>query len=565
MSVSNVKTVIKRFLSSKEPEVLCVRGRWGTGKTHTWKSIVTELRNDSQSIALNEYAYVSLFGINSIAELKTQILQSTVVRSQIGEPPDLSTFEKFLQSAESGVKKGLIKTVVGALGSRGEALVSTMHFLIHRTIICIDDIERKGKNLSEEDILGLVNFFKTERDCKIVLLVNEESLPDRQKFEKHLEKVVDISLKFDPSPLEIAYIAIPQENNDTFAVMVRESAEKLRITNVRVIRKILNLAQTIRPLLEKYSSSVSTHALKSLTLLGWSHLEPDYAPPLAFLERSNGPKQENTEGNLEWRDLLLSYGWVGFDRFDSLLLEGIKRGYFLQQEIDEQASYLHKLGERDLILKDLQRLNRDVLYLFKKPVEEILDEIWAVYTGSVSLISLYHMSEIEKTFRKFSDPRCDEIIAIYIKQNAGISENLRMSELFLYEDEPSEQLVKAIEQAANEKQSELRPKEIFVSLRNSFPSTDILAQAAALPLEEYVNAIRTFDTTELSDLFSGFRRFLSSSVDVDLTEAMITKAATALQVIERDGGSNAIRARQPGFIQWLEQKEAASAARDISE
>jgi tRNA A37 threonylcarbamoyladenosine biosynthesis protein TsaE len=31
---------LERFLESKEPEVICIRGRWGVGKTHAWNEAI---------------------------------------------------------------------------------------------------------------------------------------------------------------------------------------------------------------------------------------------------------------------------------------------------------------------------------------------------------------------------------------------------------------------------------------------------------------------------------------------------------------------------------------------
>jgi hypothetical protein len=36
MSATLVEKEIERFLASPEPEVLCLRGKWGVGKTYSW-------------------------------------------------------------------------------------------------------------------------------------------------------------------------------------------------------------------------------------------------------------------------------------------------------------------------------------------------------------------------------------------------------------------------------------------------------------------------------------------------------------------------------------------------
>ncbi|MFZ1006053.1 MAG: hypothetical protein WAN65_04405, partial [Candidatus Sulfotelmatobacter sp.] len=63
MSTQLLENEIRRFLSTGEPEVVCVSGRWGAGKTYAWNRYLEEARSQSQ-IALRRYSYVSLFGFN---------------------------------------------------------------------------------------------------------------------------------------------------------------------------------------------------------------------------------------------------------------------------------------------------------------------------------------------------------------------------------------------------------------------------------------------------------------------------------------------------------------------
>ena len=53
---------IIRFLKDPTPEVLCIRGKWGVGKTYTWESLLKEVGKD---VALQSYSYVSLFGLDT--------------------------------------------------------------------------------------------------------------------------------------------------------------------------------------------------------------------------------------------------------------------------------------------------------------------------------------------------------------------------------------------------------------------------------------------------------------------------------------------------------------------
>jgi hypothetical protein len=61
-STKLLRQQIERFLASNEPEVLSIRGKWGAGKTYAWNRFLLHARDDD-AIALKNYAYVSLFGV----------------------------------------------------------------------------------------------------------------------------------------------------------------------------------------------------------------------------------------------------------------------------------------------------------------------------------------------------------------------------------------------------------------------------------------------------------------------------------------------------------------------
>ena len=91
MSAAVVKTVARRFLNSETPEVLAIKGAWGVGKTFAWNQLLLQNKNNCK---LPSYCYVSLFGISSIAELRTAIFAKTTAVSSLGEHWDSRTTNK---------------------------------------------------------------------------------------------------------------------------------------------------------------------------------------------------------------------------------------------------------------------------------------------------------------------------------------------------------------------------------------------------------------------------------------------------------------------------------------
>ena len=78
MSTELIEREIQRFLASEEPEVACISGRWGVGKTYAWNRYLRDALA-AKKVALSHYAYVSLFGVNSLDELKFSIFENSAL------------------------------------------------------------------------------------------------------------------------------------------------------------------------------------------------------------------------------------------------------------------------------------------------------------------------------------------------------------------------------------------------------------------------------------------------------------------------------------------------------
>lgn len=63
MSRKAIANEIEKFLRSSDPEILCIQGLWGTGKTYAWNLHFKDAI-DHHVVALKRYAYCSLFGVN---------------------------------------------------------------------------------------------------------------------------------------------------------------------------------------------------------------------------------------------------------------------------------------------------------------------------------------------------------------------------------------------------------------------------------------------------------------------------------------------------------------------
>jgi hypothetical protein len=115
-------------------------------------------------------------------------------------------------------------------------------------------------------MLGLISFLKEERNCKVTLILNDEELSeDKVKFDKNLEKVVDVSLVYEPTSSEVLAIAIPDKDTDANSRLIAERCGALGISNIRVIKRVRRFVEQLAPMVKDFDPGVFYVALASLS------------------------------------------------------------------------------------------------------------------------------------------------------------------------------------------------------------------------------------------------------------------------------------------------------------
>ena len=224
------------------------------GKTYAWRDYLKKAQEGS-NIALKRYSYVSLFGINSLDDLKYSVFANSIDMVSVGTEPSFETIkENILATAKAGGKWLLpffqqlpwIKNQVG--------VVSSLWFhWVKDTIVCIDDIEWRGDKLSIRDVLGLVSYLKEQKGCKLVLIMNDEKLEEENtNFRLYFDKVIDVYLKFSPTAEESVRIALPSDSK--IDKLLAACCMALGISDIRLIKKIERLVRLIEPILAPYTT-----------------------------------------------------------------------------------------------------------------------------------------------------------------------------------------------------------------------------------------------------------------------------------------------------------------------
>jgi hypothetical protein len=180
-SIRHVENVLTNFLAAREPGVLAIKGAWGVGKTYLWNRYLT---GDPKVTGCQAYAYVSLFGITSIPELRRAIFTKL---SPLGETKKgLRWWGRTLGG--KAARHIDVKIPILDVGLKNTELWAEAieEHALRNILVCLDDLERKDDAVSTSALLGFIASLRDERGCKVVLLYNEEQA---QNIEGHSRRI----------------------------------------------------------------------------------------------------------------------------------------------------------------------------------------------------------------------------------------------------------------------------------------------------------------------------------------------------------------------------------------
>lgn len=569
MSTQQVRDEISKFLASPIPEVLCIRGKWGTGKTFSWNAALAANKSD---IALKSYAYVSLFGLNTIDDVKQAIFHGTVAKDRIGEAFSFEDVKKGWESGKKYLKEGgsLLTKLLGEGYQVVGVAVASM--LIRNQIICVDDLERKGQGLRSADVLGYVSQLKEERNCKIVLLLNDEQLEDREQFQGYLEKVVDLNLLYAPTSLESVDIALKDINGGTKALksLVHERATKLGIDNIRVIRKIYRLVGLIEPMLRDFDPEVLNSVGSSLVLFGWAHYQPELAPSIEFLkDKQSFFAQDRNQKNpdpqkTEWRDLLEQYGYRYPEPFDLVLMQGVANGYFQQESVNKHAQELNERTASQRAHAELHEAWRAYNGSFANTAEEVMKPLRECFLRNAHFYSLNDMNSIINLARALGFGEMEkEILDKYVELNKDIPGAFDLGGLYLTRMEDLSEDVKQVLLAAGRRQiPEYDVDEMFMRLAKDGFNAEINDKLAVLPVEEYIRVFKAYEGEKFDNIINGVRQWLNLLNPTDSINTIMDKSALAFIEIGKESAINEYRVRRWGLVERYEARRTSGVAAD---
>lgn len=442
MTIQVANNQIKKFLNSSANEVIAIKGKWGTGKTFLWNKMLQEA-NDLNEIALTHYSYVSAFGLNCIDTLRDKIFENQISRELIGKAFSLDTFLNNVGSTLGHLIKKTGKSII-KVGSEAlnkkvfdskDALPvsnSLLYMCVTNSIICIDDLERKGKKITQNEILGLVSDLKYQKNCKVILIFNDAAFTteDRKCYEELREKVIDKEVYFNPTSKECTDILYKGVDIDKNKKIIAELCNKLGISNIRILFTIDKLANDLLPILENYPNEIIQQALSALVLHCYCYYSKDKSLPsfeqlrtLTYAQTYLSKEEEKSQE--KWVSMLQEYGYASTDDFDFIISDGVQNGYFDEASLLEQARIMSEkitASKSHDSFYDAWRLFHDS---FKDNELDVINALHDSFKENYKYLSLNDLNSTVLVLKALNQGgKADSLINLYLEDKKSDSEHL---------------------------------------------------------------------------------------------------------------------------------------------
>lgn len=238
-----------------------------------------------------------------------------------------------------------------------------------------------------------------------------------------MEKVVDTTLTFEPTPSESARIAL-RENDKTSRILAIKCIA-LGVTNIRIIKKIERAVRNVESILkQEFRGGVREQAISSLTLFSWTIHAPAAAPSWAFLRSKRGgmftglmKDSDVPEEEKAWHALLNSYNFVGVDEFDLALYDGLRVGFFDDNTIRGEAKKLNTKLKTNKKAGSFHKAWEGYHNSFNNDEAEVLDSIYNSFKRNLETIDVVNLSGTISIFKELGRAdQADEMLSLYLEK-----------------------------------------------------------------------------------------------------------------------------------------------------
>lgn len=394
MNVSEQEKRLKNLLehnikNEKVGTAIAITGPWGVGKTFFWKKFLKVIThkeiNDKKSFYYEasrfnyestfdcrKYAYISLFGIENLSDLKNTICTKLSLNPHAKSDSNRFEFLQFFKNIVSQFRD--MKVSQYGVSASARILESLLFLQVNDAIICFDDFERMSSKLDINDVMGLANYLKLEKNCQIILILAEDKAEDdnKQKYAEYKEKLVDETLIINSVEPLIRAKSIEVGIDEPLIELMIEFAETLDVHNFRFFQKVIKLYQKFRKELpEEVSDStkeiILIRILQGYLIQDFRQLKYGWGDCQYFAEQ----KRENwSDRKKQTYDSVQKVSY-SFNREDEWLIEFKK---WFEQRDNINFKELSKLVNSELISEENQNIKSKLWRIFEKRHDLKLEE-----------------------------------------------------------------------------------------------------------------------------------------------------------------------------------------------
>ena len=407
-----------------------IKGEWGIGKTYFLRK---------KYLCDTKHIYVSLFGLNSIEEVKIEIYSKlnrvlNFIKKGVNRIKDLSINFPFASISIPYLENDIEKAI--------EKKCKREKF-----IIVIDDLERKSSNIKMEAILGIIESISNIKNSLIIVVANENKITEKEKSiylnfsEKVIQKIYNVH-RYSYTALDkilknsIHAIDIDKELKEIISSATLKIFNSDYVNNLRTLEKGLNFVKLLIKHINFSELGLTNKQIFELITISLAIVIED-------IEKKYSNKELKQKESLDKVDILESV----LREYKNELSRNIMKKYLKENEL---FSYKYTLIEfiiniyydldlnesfqkinnwyKDLYLIKTKKEDIDNFYLGEDELRQRIEEFYSKYVLEKNdiidvnnwlqkLNELYYYAEIIEAEDKFKYEEINEAIDKYLEKS----------------------------------------------------------------------------------------------------------------------------------------------------